>query len=109
MNTNKHLVLLVALVTIVAFAILSDSGTANGVSASTLEPVEASLKTCRVTSAGGSRAYVVRTESYVHLRKGTLLTFAGGRQHQGLILVRAKVGRRIESLNIDVGNTDCKS
>lgn len=106
MNTSKYYMRFASVLALVAITILLFPATVTPAVGAGLSNER--LKTCRVTRAGGSQAYVLRTERYVHLRKGTILSFGGGRQHQGLILVRARVGGRMESLNIDTGNTNCK-
>lgn len=65
------------------------------------------LKTCRVTNPRGAKVYIEETGKNVRLRRGTLLSVVNPRQHQGLIVVRVRQGKRDVTGNIDVGDTDC--
>lgn len=65
------------------------------------------LRTCRVTNPRGSRLYVRDTGRSIRLRNGTSLSVVDGRQHQGLIVVRVRQGKRSITGSIDIGDTNC--
>jgi hypothetical protein len=66
-----------------------------------------SLKTCRVTNPRGAKVYIEETGRNVRLRTGTPLSLISPRQHQGLIAVRVRQGKRYVRCEIDVGDTNC--
>ena len=62
---------------------------------------------CRVTSANGADATIVRTGAEVHLAKGTVLTLLSSRMQQGYISVSALVSGKSQRLAVQADDTDC--
>lgn len=73
-------------------------------------PTEASanrLATCRVT-VNNTNFFVRATEKTIKLRRGTLLSWTVGGMHQGLILVKAKIGTKWVQGEIAIDKTSCQ-
>ena len=62
---------------------------------------------CKVTKAGGSSMFVTADSKDVTLRKGTRLTVVDSEPHQGLIVVKTKMGSKWVQGEIMYENTDC--
>lgn len=62
--------------------------------------------TCRVT-ANDTNFFVSATEKTIKLKKGTLLSWTIPDMHQGLIVVKAKIGRKWVRGEIAVDKTSC--
>lgn len=65
------------------------------------------LDTCKVTE-NDTQFFVSSTEKFIKLKKGTLLSWTNAEMHQGVIVVRAKVGKKWVRGEISVDSTSCQ-
>ena len=65
------------------------------------------LDACKVTE-NDAEFFVSATEKFIKLRKGTALSWTNAEMHQGVIVVRAKVGRKWIRGEIKIDATSCQ-
>jgi hypothetical protein len=86
-------------ITLAAAVLLIDTSQVREVSAKPLE-------TCRVT-ARSANFFVSATEKTIKLKRGTLLSWTINELHQGLIVVKAKIGKTWVRGEILLAKTSC--
>jgi len=67
----------------------------------------ANYASCKVKKSN-ARFFVTATEKYIRLKKGTSLSWTIHELHQGLIVVKAKVGTKWISGEILMDDTTCR-
>jgi hypothetical protein len=65
------------------------------------------LEGCKVTE-NDTQFFVSSTEKFIKLKKGTLLSWTNAEMHQGVIVVRAKIGKKWVRGEISVDATNCQ-
>lgn len=65
------------------------------------------LDACKVAE-NNAEFFVSATEKFIKLRKGTALSWTNAEMHQGVIVVRAKVGRKWIRGEIKIDATSCQ-
>ena len=110
MKNQNYLLLLAVMIVAAALGTLfipSTTGLAAPAHASPARSNDKALTVCHVIIMDGTDATVVSTGKSVFLKQGTALTLVDGRQHQGYIAVKTKVGGRLTTVSIMVEDTDC--
>lgn len=72
------------------------------------EPVFSQTGTvCKVTKKGGSTMYVASLDKYFRIRRGGTMIVVDPEPHQGIIVVRAMVNRKMTQGEIKLDDTNC--
>lgn len=64
-------------------------------------------KGCKVTRAGGSSMYVESLDKDFPLKRGAYLIVVDPEPHQGIIVVKAKVNKKLMQGEIKLDDTNC--
>lgn len=62
---------------------------------------------CKVTKKGGSTMYVASLDKYVRIRRGGTMIVVDPEPHQGIIVVRSMVNRKMTQGEIKLDDTNC--
>jgi hypothetical protein len=62
---------------------------------------------CKVTKSGGSSMYVASLDKYFRIRRGGTMIVVDPEPHQGIIVVRAMVNKKMTQGEIKLDDTNC--
>lgn len=64
-------------------------------------------KVCKVTKRGGASIYVASLDKYFRIRRGGTMIVVDPEPHQGIIVVRAMLNRKMTQGEIKLDDTNC--
>jgi hypothetical protein len=64
-------------------------------------------KVCKVTKRGGANIYVASLDKYFRIRRGGTMIVVDPEPHQGIIVVRAMLNRKMTQGEIKLDDTNC--
>ena len=64
-------------------------------------------KVCKVTKAGGSSMYVASLDKHFRIRRGGTMIVVDPEPHQGIIVVRTMISRKMTKGEIKLDDTNC--
>lgn len=64
-------------------------------------------KVCKVTKRGGASIYVASLNKYFRIRRGGTMIVVDPEPHQGIIVVRAMLNRKMTQGEIKLDDTNC--
>lgn len=64
-------------------------------------------KVCKVTKSGGASVYVASQDKYFRIRRGGTMIVVDPEPHQGIIVVKAMINKKMTQGEIKLDDTDC--
>lgn len=64
-------------------------------------------KVCKVTKSGGASVYVASQNKYYRIRRGGTMIVVDPEPHQGIIVVKSMINRKMTQSEIKLDDTDC--
>ena len=64
-------------------------------------------KVCKVTKRGGASIYVASLDKYFRIRRGGTMIVVDPEPHQGIIVVKAMLNRKMTQGEIKLDDTNC--
>lgn len=62
---------------------------------------------CKVTKAGGASVYVASLDKYFRIRRGGTMIVVDPEPHQGLIVVKSMINRKMLQSEVKLDDTNC--
>ena len=62
---------------------------------------------CKVTKAGGASVYVAAQDKYYRIRRGGTMIVVDPEPHQGIIVVKSMINRKMTQSEIKLDDTNC--
>lgn len=64
-------------------------------------------KVCKVTKSGGASVYIAAQDKYYRIRRGGTMIVVDPQPHQGIIVVKSMINRKMTQGEIKLDDTDC--